>query len=75
MMEYLIVNLGIFIVIAMAAHFFLPDQNASTPIYELDGSGNINFAQTGTTGEYGQLGNAFLQHFNITLRIVSLPFP
>lgn len=52
MMEYIVLSLGFFFVLALSAHFFLP----------------------GTSG-YGNLGNAFIAHYNMVLDIVSMPYP
>lgn len=79
-MEYLILNLGFFVVLALAAHFCLPDFSHKN-IYEYDPA-NGEFEQAGTTaardadyGQYGLLGAAFIQHYNMVLDIVSMPYP
>ena len=80
MMEYLILNLGFFMVIAMAGHFMLPDFEHK-PVYEFDHTSG-SFNQSGTTstydnayGKYGRLGAAFIRHYNMVLDIISMPYP
>ena len=52
MLEYLILSLGFFVVLAFSAHFFLPNSSA-----------------------YGNLGDAFIDHYNLVLDIISMPYP
>ena len=82
MMEYLILNLGFFVVLALAAHFTFPDFS-NRDIYKYDPSSG-QFTQDGNTGdtdkggtygEYGLLGSAFIRHYNMVLDIVSMPYP
>lgn len=79
-MEYLILNLGFFVILAMAAHFMFPDFKDKN-IYEYE---NGQFVQAGKTGDadkggaygrYGLLGSAFIRHYNMVLDIVSMPYP
>ena len=82
MMEYLILNLGFFVVLALAAHFMFPDFS-NRDIYEynpLTGefyqAGNTGDADKGGEyGQYGLLGAAFIRHYNMVLDIVSMPYP
>ena len=77
MMEYLILNLGFFVVLALAAHFCMPDFETRTT-YKLDDSGDISLVKDETkpiAGKYGHLGEAFLQHYNMVLEVVSMPYP
>ena len=82
MMEYLILNLGFFVVLALAAHFTFPDfsnkniynYNAATGEFTQDGNtGDAN--KGGGYGQYGLLGSAFIRHYNMVLDIVSMPYP
>ena len=52
MLEYLILSLGFFVVLAFSAHFFLPNSSG-----------------------YGNLGDAFIAHYNLVLDIISMPYP
>ena len=80
MMEYLILNMGFFVVLALAAHFMMPDFKHKN-VYGYDPvTGAIT--QKGTTadhdseyGEYGRLGAAFIRHYNMVLDIISMPYP
>ena len=77
MMEYLILNLGFFVVLALAAHFCMPDFETRRT-YKLDSSGDISFEQDErkpVAGRYGHLGEAFLQHYNMVLEVISMPYP
>ena len=77
MMEYLILNLGFFVVLALAAHFCMPDFETRRT-YKLDSSGDIVFERDErklVAGRYGHLGEAFLQHYNMVLEVISMPYP
>ena len=82
MMEYIILNFGFFVILALAAHFVFPDfsnkaiygYNAETG--EITQNGNTGDADKGGDyGEYGLLGSAFIRHYNMVLDIVSMPYP
>ena len=82
MMEYLILNLGFFLVLALAAHFVLPGfENQNIYKYDpvtgqISQDGNTGDANKGGTyGRYGLLGSAFIRHYNMVLDIVSMPYP
>ena len=77
MMEYIVLSLCFFVVIAMAAHFCLPDFTSKT-VYKLDGSGNVSFVEDKDhprSGTYGRLGTAFVAHYNMMLDLISMPYP
>ena len=79
MMEYLILNLGFFVVLAMAAHFTFPDFTAK-PAYKNSEPGNLNFVvdeevSLNDVCSYGRLGTAFIRHYNMVLDIISMPYP
>ena len=82
MMEYLILNFGFFIVLALAAHFVFPDFS-NKDIYrhnpqtgEFHQAGNTGDADKGGEyGQYGLLGSAFIRHYNMMLDIISMPYP
>lgn len=76
MMEYIVLNLCFFVVLALAAHFCFPDFTDKA-VYQLDNSGNVQFEEDKNTrsGAYGRLGTAFVQHYNMMLNLVSMPYP
>ena len=82
MMEYLVLNLGFFVVLVLSAHFLFPDFS-NKDIYRYDPATG-NFTQEGNTGDankggaygqYGLLGAAFVKHYNMMLDLVSMPYP
>jgi uncharacterized protein (UPF0333 family) len=82
MMEYLVLNLGFFVVLVLSAHFLFPDFS-NKEIYTYDPVTG-NFTQAGNTkdsnkggsyGQYGLLGAAFVKHYNMMLDLVSMPYP
>jgi hypothetical protein len=82
MMEYIILSFGLFLVLALSAHFLFPDFS-NRDIYrydpttgEITQAGNTGDADKGGAyGEYGLLGSAFIRHYNMVLDIVSMPYP
>ena len=82
MMEYLILNLGFFVVLALSAHFLLPDFSDRT-IYDytpetgafVEKGNAADSGRGGAYGKYGLLGSAFIKHYNMVLDIVSMPYP
>ena len=82
MLEYLILNFGFLVVLALSAYFLLPDfQNKEVYKHDPAGGeftlvGNTNDAdQGGAYGHYGLLGSAFIRHYNMVLNIISMPYP
>ena len=81
-MEYLILNLLFFVVLAMSAAFLFHDFS-NKDLYEYDPVSG-EYTQIGNTGDadkggsyghYGLLGSAFIRHYNMVLDIVSMPYP
>ena len=77
MMEYVVLNFLFIVAIALAGYFFVsPDGGTpGQPTYRINlGTGAIE--TTGrTTVRYGFLGNAFMQRYDLMVKIVSMPYP
>ena len=77
MMEYVVLNFLFIVAIALAGYFFVsPD--GGTPgqaTYRINlVTGEIE-TRTETTERYGILGNAFMQRYDLMVKIVSMPYP
>jgi len=77
MMEYVILNFLFIVAIALFGHFFIsPD--GGTPgqaTYRIDPETGAIETRTETTERYGFLGNAFMQRYDLMVKIVSMPYP
>lgn len=77
MMEYVILNFFFVVAIAVAGYFFVsPDGGtAGQNTYRVDPSHGGLRSDSRRTERYGILGNAFKQHYDLMLLIVSMPYP
>ena len=78
MMEYVILNFLFVVVIAVAGHFFLsPDGGRNgQPTYRLDvETGALEEVRGKPTVRYGFLGKAFLDRYDLMVKVVSMPYP
>ena len=77
MMEYVVLNFLFIVAIVLAGYFFVsPD--GGTPgqaTWRIDPETGEIETRTETTERYGILGNAFMQRYDLMVKIVSMPYP
>ena len=77
MMEYVVLNFLFIVAIALAGYFFVsPD--GGTPgqaTYRINLVTGAIETTGRTTERYGFLGNAFMQRYDLMVKIVSMPYP
>ena len=77
MMEYVVLNFLFIVAIALAGYFFVsPDGGTPGQATYRIGPWTGAIETTGrTTERYGFLGNAFMQRYDLMVKIVSMPYP
>ena len=75
MMEYIILNFGFFVILAVGGYFFVNPDAIGETAYEIDPQTLEWREKTDRIPRYGFLGNAFLQSYRFMLDVVSMPYP
>lgn len=75
MMEYVILNLCFWFVLVLAGFCFLPGDTAGQPYYSIDPATGAVTEEGVVESPYGRLGGAFLERYDLTVAVISMPFP
>ena len=75
MMEYIILNLGFMVFLAVGGYFFVNPDSSGETVYEIAPRTLEWKAKQETSKQFGFLGEAFLVRYRLMLDIVSMPYP
>ena len=75
MMEYLLLNLCFWFVLVLAGYCFQLGNVAGQSYYSVDSATGIITEEGTIEHGYGRLGGPWLERYDLTAALVSMPFP